>query len=271
MRPISLEFASTFGLPPVEAVRLASRLGFRHISTPLQPARASLAGYQRFSLRDDIVLRRDLRAAMAETGVTIASGEGVAIVPEHDVRDLYAGDLAIMEGLGIPRINVVSLDPDLLRSFDQLATLCELASGFGIETLIEFVPIFPICNLETAQRAIAHVGRQDCRVMFDTMHFCRTGGRPADLAALDPDVIGYIQLCDVPAQRVLADYMEEAICERLACGEGDVPLVELLALLPQDRIVGLEVPQRSQELAGVPLEERLAHCLAAARNFVHAA
>ncbi|WP_260610478.1 hypothetical protein [Sphingomonas sp. IC081] len=67
---------------------------------------------------------------MAETGVTIASGEGVAIVPEHDVRDLYAGDLVIMEGLGIPRINVVSLDPDLPRSFDHLATLCELASGF---------------------------------------------------------------------------------------------------------------------------------------------
>ena len=268
MRPISLEFASTFGLPPVEAVRLASQLGFQHISTPLQPARASVAGYERFSLREDIALRRALREAMAETGVTIASGEGVAVVPERDVRDLYAGDLAIMQELGIPCINVVSLDPDLARSFDQLAMLCELAGGFGIETLIEFVPIFPIRDLETALGAIAHVGRQDCRVMFDTMHFCRTGGRVADIAALDPDVIGYIQLCDVPAQPVLADYMEEAVCERMAPGEGDLPLAELFALLPKDRIVGLEVPQRSQELAGVSLEARLAHCLAAARRFV---
>ncbi|MGH6744900.1 sugar phosphate isomerase/epimerase family protein [Novosphingobium sp.] len=268
MRPVSLEFVSTFGLPPVESVQLAARLGYQHVSTVLEPFRESLEGHPHFSLRSDAALRRDLLAAMTDTGVTIAPGEGIAVLPGRDVRDLYAGDLEIMAELGIPRINVVSLDADLARTFDQLGRLSEMAGSFAIDTLIEFVPIFPIRDVETAMRAIRHVGRRDCRLTFDMMHFFRTGGRTQDIAAIDPQAIGYIQLCDAPFTPVIADYMEEAVCERAVPGEGEFPLAEALAQLPTDRVVGIEVPQRSAGAAGVSLDARMAHCLAAARRLL---
>lgn len=268
MRSVSLESASTLGLPPIESVRLAARLGYQHVTTVLEPFRKSVEGHPHFSLRSDAALRRELLSVLDDTGISIASGEGIAIIPGRDVREAHLRDLEIMSELAIPRITAVSLDPDLPRTFDQLALLAELAGSFGIETLIEFVPIFPIRNIDIALQAIAHVGRSDCRMMFDTMHFCRTGGRPEDIVHVDPNAIGYIQISDAPCEAIIPDYMEEAVCERMVPGEGELPLAEILAELPGDLVVGVEVPQRSAALAGVSLDTRMARCLSATRRLL---
>lgn len=261
----ALEYASLFGLDPVAAAHLAADLGFDHFTVALTPGRASLAGHAPWSLREDAALRRDLLAVMADRGTSLSSAEGIAILPGRDVRETCAADLALLAILGVPRINVVSLDPDLPRTLDQYAELAVLAADHGIETLVEFVPIFPVANLALARQVVAHVGRPDCRIMFDTMHFGRTGGTSAELAALDPASIGYVQVCDVPAVPVIADYMEEAVCQRLVPGEGGLPLADWLRALPQDRVFGIEIPLRAEMQAGESNASRMARCLAATR------
>jgi hypothetical protein len=79
-----------------------------------------------------------------------------------------------------------------------------------------------------------------------------------------------VQLCDVPAKAVIADYLDEAMYERLPPGDGHLPLAELLSAIPANRIVGLEVPQRSLAEIGVPPEKRLATCVAKARALLAA-
>ena len=54
----------------------------------------------------------------------------------------------------------------------------------------------------------------------------------------------------------------------LVPGEGELPLRDMLAALPRDRVVGLEVPLRSEALAGVGPRERLGRCVAAARDLL---
>jgi len=114
------------------------------------------------------------------------------------------------------------------------------------------------------------VGNPNFQLLIDTMHFFRWGATAADLAALDPAIIGHIQLCDVPMPAIVESYMEEALHERRAPGDGDLPLVEFLAQVPRDVLVGLEVPIRSEALAGVGPCERLGRIVAAARRLLDA-
>jgi sugar phosphate isomerase/epimerase len=269
MVDLGIEYISVFGLPPVQFVELAADLGCRYITTSLRRSGTyNPHGYPVFCLREDAALRRELTAVMRERGVSLSSAEGIGIFENLDVRSAYPADLDMLQELGVPRINVVSLDPDLGRTFDQLALLAEMAARVGIETLVEFVPIFPVSDLATALAAVRHVARPECRIMFDTMHFGRSSARISDLAAVDPQLIGYVQLCDAPRTPVIKDYMEEAMFERMAPGEGELPLFDMLTALPRDRVIGLEVPLRREAEAGVGPRERLRRCVAAARSLL---
>ena len=85
------------------------------------------------------------------------------------------------------------------------------------------------------------------------------------LAAVPSELIGYVQLSDATHAPRFDTYMEEAMYERMVPGEGELPLREVLAILPREVVVGLEIPQRSLAEAGVGPHERLGRCVAAAR------
>src|SRR5262249_18182396 len=113
-----------------------------------------------------------------------------------------------------------------------------------------------------------HVARPNFRVTIDTMHFARSGASPADLRREDPARFGYIQLSDVPRVSRFPTYMEEAMTSRLVPGTGELPLREILAALPRDLVVGIEVPRLREAAAGVGPHERLRPCVEAARELV---
>ena len=267
MAELGIENISVFGLPPVEFVNLAADLGVRCISTGLTQLFYNPHGYPPFSLRDDPALRREMVAAMADRDVAISLGEGFVVRPGADLRDSVR-DLDVMHELGVRRINMVTMDPDLARSFDQFAALAEMGAARGFTMTTEFGPALTVGDLATALAAVRHVGRPDFRLLIDTMHFVRSGGRPEELAALDPDLIGYVQLCDAPRAPRFESYMEEAMFERMAPGTGELGLIEVVKALPRDRVFGLEIPLRSQAEAGIGPAERLGPCVAAARDLL---
>jgi len=269
MDRLGIEALSVFGLPPVEFVDLAADLGCRYITIFLQEMASVPLGYPPFSLRDDVALRRDMLAAMDHRGVTVSLGDGFLVLPGTDVRS-FRGDLDILAELGVPRINVVSLDPDRRHTFDQFAALAELAAQRRIETVIEAVPGLTVGDLPTALDAVKHVARPDFRLLIDTMHLVRSGSGAADLAAIDARHIGYAQLNDATLAPRTANYAEEAMYERMVPGEGELPLPDILAALPGDIVIGLEVPQRSLALSGVHPIDRLRPCVEAARALLSA-
>ena len=262
---LGIGMLSVFGLPPVEFVDLAADLGCRHVSAALQGMPLVPLGYAPFSLKDDAALRKDVLAAMNHRGVTISLGDGFLVLPGAEMAT-FSTDLDALAELGVPWINVVSLDPDLNRTFDQFAALTELAAQRGIRTAVEPVPGLTVGDLPTALAAREHVARPDFRLLIDTMHLVRSGSGAADLAAINPDYIGYAQLCDTTLRPRVDNYMEEAIYERMVPGEGELPLVDILSALPPGIVIELEVPRRSTALAGTGPTDRLRPCVDAARR-----
>jgi sugar phosphate isomerase/epimerase len=266
MDRLGIEPLSVFGLPPVAFVDLAADLGLRYIAITLT-ALPNEYGYPPFSLRDDPALRRETIAALRDRGVSISLGDGFVVREGVDMRH-SAGDIAIMAELGAQRVNTVSFDPDLSRTVDQFGTVAELAAASGLETTLEFGPTLSVADLPTALRVIRDVGRSDFRLLIDTMHVVRSGSSAEDIARLDPEMIGYVQLSDALRVPSIPNYMEEACFERIVPGTGELPLLDLLAALPRNLVIGLEVPLRSQAKAGVGPHARLGRCVAAARGLL---
>lgn len=267
MSELAIGFLNGFGLPPIEFVDLTADLGCRYMSVVVQGAPLIALDYPPYSLKDDPALRRELLDAMGHRGVEASLGDGFLVLPGAEMS-AFSVDLDVLAELGIPRINVVSLDPDLSRTFDQFAALTELAAQRNIETDVELVPGLTVGDLPTALAAREHVGRPDFRLLIDTMHVVRSGSGAADLAAVDPEHIGYAQLNDTTLQPRLDNYMEEAMFERMVPGEGELPLPELLSALPADIVIEIEVPRRSLALDGVSPIDRLRPCVEAAHRLL---
>ena len=254
MSRLGIEMLTLLGMPPVEHVRLAAELGCSHVSmgpSGLPMAQFGITDWKMFpywSIDSNPVLRRDLKNTLADTGIRIALGEGFRVREDGEVRDRASG-LDIMAELGAERINAVSMEPDIGRTHDQLATLCDMVTERGMMFTIEFAPPNTINSLASALAAIDHIGRGKCRLLVDAMHFFRSGATVAELAALDPDLIGYAQLCDAPMVSKGGTYMTEAMFGRLLPGDGEFPLADFVAALPAEIDIGLEVPNLAATLA----------------------
>ena len=267
MNELGIEQLSLFGMPPVEQVRLAADVGCRCIGIGLTRLNyCNPHSYPDWSLRSDPMLRREMVAAMRDAGVRISIVEGFAIQPGKDVRDL-APDLDIVGELGGERINLVSIDPDQARTFDGFAAMAEMAGERGIETTAE---VGTMLGFAAALAALRHVDRPNFRLLIDTMHYFRLGGSIAEFAALDPERVGYVQLCDVPLVSTFESYREEALHERLAPGAGELPLAAFVRLIRPEVVVSLEIPQRSLAEAGRGPLERVGACVEAARALLAA-
>jgi len=266
---LGLEALTLFGMNPVDHVRLAAELGCSGVSLTTASMDLSAFGvaplrlYQPWSLSSDAALRAELRAALADTGLSIALAEGFMVLPDRDVGE-RAADLDMMAGLGAVRVNAISREPDLARAHDQFAILAGMVVERGMRFMVEFAPTNMISSLPMAQAVADHVG-DHCGLMFDVMHLIRSGGSFDDIRALPRGRLGYAQLCDAPLTSPGMPYMEEAIFHRLVPGEGELPLAEMLEVLPPDFHVGIEVPDLTALQKGVTPRAHAARVVNAAR------
>jgi sugar phosphate isomerase/epimerase len=267
MRSLSIDSLSVFSMPPVPFASLAADLGCQHLSIAPASADYNPHGYPPWSLRDDRGLRREFTSALAERGLSISLGEGPFVAPEKDVAEFEA-DVQLMAELGAPRLVTLSFDPDLVRTCEQFRRLADMAAGYGLELCLEFTPSKRVATFADALEMVRRVDRPNMTIVLDTMHFARSGSKMSDLIAADAEVIGYVQLCDAARSNQLDTYVEEAMHDRLIPGAGELPLREIFAAAPPDRIVGLEIPMRAQAELGVGPYERLKPAVDAARKLI---
>ena len=265
--PVGIERLCVFGMPPVEFIRLAEALECPTVGLGLTPHRAyNPHGYPDWSLRDDPALRRETRATLQASGVALALMEGFGVGPGAEA-DRQAADLDTVAELGGRRINAASMERDAGRAAEGFAALAEQAAQRGIETVIEIGP-GAARTLAAAVELIGRTGRPDVRLLVDAMHFFRFGSQVGELHAVAPALIGYLQLCDAPVRSVFPSYMDEALHDRLAPGEGELPLADLIAAIPPEVVISVEVPQRALAEAGVGPRDRVARSVTAARRLI---
>ncbi len=263
MSRFGIELASVFGMPPVEHARLAAELGCSHITIGLNSSLRNPDNYPKWSLRTDAALQREFKTALGDLGIAVAIGEGATVLPQVEV-DVYAADLDLYAELGAQRIGTRCLEPDPERSLDQLSLLAEMTAERGFRALtLEYAPYHPLNHLDQATAMIARVGQPNFRLLIDVMHLFRSGSTPQDVALLPPGIIEYVQVCDIRMEPQGNDYLAEATRERLVPGTGEIPLRELLSVIPTQVPLGIEVPMLSMAEAGVPALDRMRPCVEA--------
>ncbi|WP_083896212.1 sugar phosphate isomerase/epimerase family protein [Nocardia jiangxiensis] len=263
---LGIEFQTVFGLPPVEFVHLAADLGCRYIGLALTGTPDNPHHYPPYSLREDPALRHRTRTALTRNDISVSLGEGFVIRAGRDIRD-SATDLDIFAELGCTRLATTSMDTDHQRTVDQIGQLTDMAATRDMRVVVEFAPSLTIPDLPAALSIITAVARPDCRLLIDTLHFIRAGHHPADLAALDPTLIAYLQLSDHTLHQQAATYREDTL-NRLPPSDGELPLSAILDTTPTDTVIGLEIPMLTRARNGETIHDTTRYCLTAARTLL---
>ncbi len=246
-RRLSLAYLTVNGVSLAEHISIAAETGFQSVglrlmSRPPQP-----------EIWRDEALVREASERLADTGVTVLDCEIFWLLPETRVAH-YRGLLEVMQQLGSSLLLVLSRDPDLQRSFDNFVALCELAAPYGVRCCHEFSRITPVESLSQTVDIVQRSGQANARELVDALHLSRSGGTPADVAAVDPALFEYAQLCDAPAAIPDMEHMRLEPGDRMLPGQGGLPLVELIRALSADLPLAVEAPVKAMEF--LPPSER---------------
>jgi sugar phosphate isomerase/epimerase len=163
--------------------------------------------------------------------------------------------------VGATALLVVSDLTDRTATVRALTALTERCRQHGVGVGLEYMawtnPSAPLDAIDIADEA-------GCELLVDVLHHVRVGAGIEELDAIvESGRLGWVQLCDAPlanpAGSALDSLIHEARHGRVPPGHGELPLGELLARLPSDVAISVEV-QSDTLLAIQPLARaRLLH------------
>jgi sugar phosphate isomerase/epimerase len=180
--------------------------------------------------------------ALALSGASVLEVSNVVLDESFQIEEARAF-ATFARAVGARVLQVVGWDDVVDRAVENLATVADLAADAGVEVVVEFMPYSHTKTLGDALQLVIKTGKPNVKLLLDSLHLFRSGGTVAEVAEVDPGYFGVIQLSDAPALApAFEDLRPESIGNRLVPGTGDLPLRELLAVLPNDLPVSLEVP-----------------------------
>jgi sugar phosphate isomerase/epimerase len=209
-----------------------------------------------------------IAAALADTGVTLFSATGIWLVSEFSLEAAQPA-LEVAARLGATYFLAVGNDPDEARMTANLARLAEAAGAHRLRLALELMPYTAVNSLAKAHRMVAATQARNLGLLIDALHLARSGGTPAEVAALPRDHIAYLQLCDAPAELPPGMTLrQESLGARLYPGEGELPLRALMEALPRDIVIDVETPIAAHQRLSPAERARLA--LSATQRFLAA-
>jgi sugar phosphate isomerase/epimerase len=259
---LSLDHLTIFDTSPPELVTIAANLGLPLVSL-----------WTQLPLKADLPLVTDANKAetlarMRDTGVKLGNMECFNLTPEVVAED-FRPAVALGAELGATSLVAINAwDPERNRALDNFARLCRIAAEYGMKANVEFISMGKVRTLADAIDFITDSGEPNVGVTIDLLHLIRTGGTAADIRAMDPALIGYVQICDGPAGLAREEWNDEGFEQRQIPGEGEFPLADLIAAVPAGIVLGVEVPHRALREAGVSAAERARRAVEGTRRFL---
>ena len=246
---------------PVDLIRCARNAGFDLVSVWVQPP--SIFPLQLLTPAK----AKACTAALAETGMRVGPLEVFDLTSAEAIMS-YRPALELGAQLGARTASAINLhNRNPAQVSELLAQFTELAGEYGFAVTLEPLATFATSTLAQA-RDIIRTARVDVGIVLDAHHLVREGGAVADVRAMEPGLIRYIQVCDGPASLPPEERPLEAPFERLLPGEGVFPLVELLAEAPTDIPWGIEAPSRRRAASGMSAELQAQAAMAAVRGLI---
>lgn len=244
--------------------------------TPQTTARAAAAaGYDATGVWIDRetwtdATTREMRDILDGEGLQALDAEVIWLMPgAADDHHLRVIDIA--RALGAANVLVVSSDPDDAATAAKLRALCEHGEG-AVRIALEFALFTEVKSIAQASAILRAVDHAAAAMLIDPLHLVRSGGTAVEVTALPRAWLPYAQFCDAgpltfdPADR--AAIVEEAVDRRLHVGEGELPLEAILAALPTDVPLSIELRSKALRDAHADPVERARAVLAATRRFL---
>ena len=189
-------------------------------------------------------LTQDCRSALADTGLELLDVEVIWLKPDSDMAG-HKRCVDIGADLGAKNVLCVASDPDMAANAARLGDLCAHAEGSGMRVALEFGIFTAVKNLRMAMRVLDEVAHPLRALLIDPIHVDRSGSQIVEVAAVPEALLPYAQFCDAPAKRPDPAYFEDIITDaidlRMQCGEGGLPLKDLLGALPSDITLSIEL------------------------------
>ncbi|HUO20950.1 MAG TPA: sugar phosphate isomerase/epimerase [Caulobacteraceae bacterium] len=240
---------------PPDLLALAARTGYQFAGVRVTEV---TPGGPHWPLDKDKALLRATKAAIAATGVGVLDFEVFLLGPTTVVAD-YEPVIAAGAELGVKHLLTQCPDPDRSRAIDHFAQMCDIAARYGLTADLEFPSWMQVGDLGAAAEVVSKAGKANGGILIDPLHLFRSGGSPAQVAALPRNDFNYMQMCDAPAAvpPTLEGLLYTAREARDAPGQGELDLKGLMGAMPPGLVIALEIPN-SEEVKIVGYE---AHCL----------
>lgn len=257
LKRLGVAHLTALALDPTALVRASARAGFGAVGLRLHPATTGGIAYP---LAPNSEALKQLRLTLDFEGVVVNEIEFIELTPVLDVQR-FAPLLESGAQLGASSLTVSGDDPDHARLADNFAALCGLAAGYGLRVDLEFMRWRQVATLQQAVALVTAADQANAAVLIDALHLFRSGGSVAQVAQIDPAYLRAVQLCDAPLQAPPdALIINEAREGRLSLGQGQLPLAELLAVLPAAVYQSVEIPSlQTNKVAHLAASYRAAH------------
>ena len=281
-REVGIDHLTMLDVSPPELVTVAWEAGFDAVSPRVA---ASTPSEEPWLMTPGSPMLEETARRLDDTGIRALAVEVVRI-GSATRREDYESTLEAGARLGARYVTVNGDDPDMERACETFAALTVDARPYGLRPLIEPIPYTHVSNLDEAAHIAEHSGGGG--ILVDALHFRRFGGSVEQLRSLDPELLSYAQLCDaplappsgLPRPRKLprgqstdgTDLQLESRAMRLLPGDGELPLADILAALPEGIPVSVEAPVVALLETSTPIEfarrarEAVASVLSAART-----
>jgi sugar phosphate isomerase/epimerase len=189
----------------------------------------------------DAALIREMKARL--DGLPVFDLYSFYLEPDTDVAS-FAPAMELGASFGAKYATVMGADTDWSRQRDNFIKTCDLAKQFGLVCSLEFAVIRPLATLPQTVRLIEE-SKREAVMCIDPLHLARSGGSPADVKALPAKYFPYAQISDgvlEPGEPNPALFGKLGMGQRKMPGEGTLPLREILAALPKDVPLSVELP-----------------------------
>lgn len=246
-RSFAVAHLQMLSLAPPEFVETAQRCGYDCVGLRLSPATKEERPYP---LTTDKALLRATKERLSATGVACIDAEVVRLVPDVQPES-YQAFLETAAELGASTVTTHLPDPDVARAIDKFGRLCAMARPFGLHVAIEFLPWTEVPSVSAAQRICRAVAADNCGVLIDTLHFHRSASTIAEIERLPRSWLRALHVSDCPPETpVTAEgLIHTARRERLLPGEGAIDFAAILAVMPPDVPLTLEIPNEARAAA----------------------
>jgi sugar phosphate isomerase/epimerase len=249
-RLIGIGHLTMLDVSPPDLVSAAATAGLDFVGLRVS---AGGPGEELWPIAPGSPMLRETLARLDATGLYVNEVDVLPIRPGTTAAEAEpALDVAAL--LGARYVISFIEDDDLSRVGDVLSALSGPAAAHGLRILIEPMSYKQVSSYAQARRLLELA--PGTGIVVDPLQFIRSGNTLDDVRALDPATVPFLQLCDGPltaptelprltlprGQSPGTSVTQlEARAWRLPAGEGEMPLAELTAAVP-DVPISVEAP-----------------------------